>query len=117
MNSTMGFMDIIIMISGAYLIYVSVQMKRTGEISSSAIIGKGYDVKKAKDPKGFIDYMYMKSVIMGVLVILSGMLDYMNEMYWDLPYFGIIMCVVFLAIIVVYCKISMNAQKKYLSPK
>ncbi len=117
MNSTFGFMDIIIMVSGAYLVYVAVQMKRTGEITSSAIIGKGYDIKKAKDPKGFIDYMYLKSIVMGVLVILSGALDYMNEIYWNLPYFSLIMCGVFLVAIIIYCKISMDAQKKYLSPK
>ena len=52
MNTTFGFMDILIVFSGAYLVYAAVQMKRTGEITSSAIIGKGYDPKKAKDPKG-----------------------------------------------------------------
>lgn len=117
MNSTFGFMDIIIMICGAYLIYVSVQMKRTGEINSSAIIGKGYDVKKAKDPKGFIEYMYLKSIILGVLVILSGLCDYLNELYWSLPYMGLVNCGVFLIVIIIYCKISLDAQKKYLSPK
>ena len=117
MNSTFGFMDILIVFCGAYLVYASVQMKRTGEITSSAIIGKGYDPKKAKDPKGFIEYMYLKSIVMGVLVMVSGALDYMNDLYWNLPYFGIIMCVVFLIMIIIYCKISMDAQKKYLSPK
>lgn len=87
MNSTFGFMDLIIVVSGAYLIYAAVQMKRTGEIAGSVIIGKGYDVKKAKDPQGFIDYMYLKSILMGVCVILSGGLDYINLQYWDIPYF------------------------------
>ena len=111
MNTTFGFMDILIVFSGAYLVYAAVQMKRTGEITSSAIIGKG------NDPKGFIEYMYLKSVIMGVLVMLSGALDYMNDLYWNIPYFGIVMCGVFLVMIIIYCKISMDAQKKYLSPK
>ena len=117
MNSTFGFMDMLIMCSGAYLIYASVQMKRTGEITSSAIIGKGYDPKKAKDPQGFNDYMYLKSILMGVCVILSGILDYMNLQYWDIPYFTPVICGIFLLAIIIYCKISMDAQKKYLSPK
>ncbi len=54
---------------------------------------------------------------MGVLVMLSGALDYMNDLYWNIPYFGIVMCGVFLVMIIIYCKISMDAQKKYLSPK
>lgn len=117
MNGTFGFMDMLIMFSGVYLIYVSIQMKRTGEITSSAIIGKGYDPKKAKDPQGFIEYMYMKSILMGVCIILSGVLDYMNLQYWNIPYFTTGICGVFLLAIIIYCKISMDAQKKYLSPK
>lgn len=117
MSSTFGFMDILIILGGIYLIYVSVQMKRTGEISNSAIIGKGYDVKKAKDPQGFIEYMYMKSILLGVLITGSGILDYINELYWKLPYMGLIICGVFLVILIIYCKISLDAQKKYLSPK
>lgn len=117
MNSTFGFMDLIIVVSGAYLIYAAVQMKRTGEIAGSVIIGKGYDVKKAKDPQGFIDYMYLKSILMGVCVILSGGLDYINLQYWDIPYFTPVVCGVFLICIVIYCIISVKAQEKFLSPK
>lgn len=117
MNTSFGIFDIIIIISGVYLIYASINMKRTGEISGSAIVGKGYDVKKAKDPQGFIDYMYMKSIVLGVLVVISGAVDYLNEVYWDIPYLGLVICGIFLVIIIVYCKLSMDAQKKYLSPK
>lgn len=116
MGDAFGFMDILIMFSGAYLIYAAVQMKRTGEISS-AIVGKGCDLKKAKDPKGYIDYMYLKSIFMGVIVILSGGADYLNDKYWSIPNFNLIVCGVFLVIIIIYGKIAMDAQKKYLSPK
>lgn len=116
MSSTFGFMDILIALSGAYLIYVSIQMKRTGEISS-AIVGKGYDVKKAKDPKGFIEYMYVKSIVMGGVVMLSGGADYLNDRYWNIPNFSLIICGIFLVLIIVYSKILMGAQKKYLAPK
>lgn len=116
MGSTFGFMDILIALSGAYLVYVSIQMKRTGEISS-AIVGKGCDIKKAKDPKGFIEYMYLKSIIMGVIVMLSGGADYLNDRYWNIPNFSLYVCGIFLLIIIVYSKTLMNAQKKYLAPK
>ncbi|MDE6951809.1 MAG: hypothetical protein K2P64_12980 [Lachnospiraceae bacterium] len=116
MDSAFSFMDIIIMLGGVYLIYASVQMKRTGEISS-AIVGKGYDPKKAKDPKGFIEYMYLKSILMGVLVIASGVSNYLNDKYWNIPSFSLIVCGIFFALIVVYGKITVDAQKKYLAPK
>lgn len=116
MSNSFGFMDILIVLSGAYLIYSSVQMKRTGEVSS-AIVGNGYDLKKAKDPQGYIDYMYLKSIIMGVVVMAGGGLDYLNDAYWNIPNMNLIVCGVFLVIIVVYGKITMDAQKKYLAPK
>lgn len=116
MGDTFGFMDILIVISGAYLVFSSVQMKRTGEVSS-AIVGKGYDLKKAKDPQGYIEYMYLKSIILGVVVMAGGGLNYLNDAYWNIPNLNLIVCGVFFAIIVVYGKITMDAQKKYLTPK
>lgn len=116
MGSTFGFMDILIILSGAYLVYSSVQMKRTGEVSS-LIVGKGYDPKKAKDLKGYIEYMYLKSIIMGVVVMAGGGMNYLNDSYWNIPNFNLITCGVFLAIIVIYGKITIDAQKKYLAPK
>lgn len=116
MGGTFSFMDILIIFSGAYLVYSSVQMKRTGEISS-LIVGKGYDLKKAKDPKGYIEYMYVKSIVMGIIVMIGGGMNYLNDSYWNIPNFSLITCGVFLAAIIVYGKIIMAAQKKYLTPK
>lgn len=116
MDNTFRFMDILIILCGAYLVYSSVQMKRTGEVSS-AIVGKGYDLKKAKDLKGYIEYMYLKSVILGVIVMVSGAANYLNGKYWNIPNFDLVVCAVFLVIIIVYSKIAIDAQKKYLSPK
>ncbi len=116
MGGTFGFMDILIVLSGAYLIYSSVQMKRTGEIST-LIVGKRYDLKKAKDLNGFIEYMYLKSIIMGVVVMAGGGLNYLNDNYWNIPNLGLIVCVVFLAVLAIYGKITIDAQNKYLAPK
>lgn len=116
MGGTFGFMDILIVFCGAYLIYISVQMKRTGEINSS-IVGKRIDMKKAKDPQGYIDYMYLKTIIMGIIVMASGALNYLNDNYWDIPNFGVIASGVFFVVIIIYGKILVDAQKKFLEPK
>lgn len=116
MGDAFGFMDILIAICGVYLIYSSVRMKRTGEISS-AIVGKGYDPKKAKDPKGYINYMYPKSIFMGTIVILSGGVNYLNDRYWNVPNLNLVVCGVFLLVIIVFSKITIDAQKKFLAPK
>lgn len=116
MSGAFGFMDMLIVFSGAYLIYISVQMKRTGEINS-AIVGKKIDIKKAKDPGGFIEYMYLRSIIMGAVVMVSGGLNYLNDNYWNIPFFGPIVCGVFFVVIVKYAVILVKAQKKFLDPK
>ena len=116
MAGTFGFMDMLIVISGAYLIYISVRMKRTGEINS-AIVGKNIDTKKARDPEGYIAYMYLKSIVMGVIVMAGGGLNYLNDKYWNIPNLGLITCGVFLAVVIIYGKLIVNAQKKFLDPK
>lgn len=116
MDNTFRFMDILIILCGAYLIYSSAQMKRTGEVSS-AIVGKGYDLKKARDVKGYIEYMYFKSIVMGVVVMVSGAANYLNGKYLNIPNFDLVVCAVFLVIIIVYSKITIDAQKKYLAPR
>jgi len=117
MSNTFGVIDILIAAGGFYLIWSSVQMKRTGEIGSSAMVGKGYDLKKAKDPKGYIDYMYLKNIVVGILVILSSLFNYLNDAYWKISYFGAVICIALLAVIAVYCFFSVKAQKKFLSEK
>lgn len=116
MGEMFGFMDLLVAFCGVYLIYAAVQMKRTGEISST-LVGKGYDPKKARDPKGYIDYMYPKTIVMGVAVILSGGLNYVNDRYLDIPNFNLIICGVFLLMIIIFSKIMVDAQKKYLAPE
>lgn len=116
MAGTFGFMDLLIIFSGVYLIYIAVQMKRTGEINAS-IVGKGIDMKKARDPKGYIAYMYRKTIVMGAVVMVGGGLNYLNDSYWSIPNLGLIVCGLFLVVITLYGKFLMDAKKKFLEPE
>lgn len=116
MGSSFLFFDILIIGCGFYLMYVAYNMKKTGEINNTVIVGKNCDVSKAKDKQGFIDYMYMKSIIMGAIIAIGGAFDFVNEKYLNVPYLGLVGSVVFFILIVIYCKISSDAQKKYLEP-
>jgi len=107
--------DVLIFGCGIYLIYAALKMKKTGEIDSTAIVGKNCNLNKAKDKQGFIDYMYKKSIIMGILIMIGGAIDFVNEKYLQISYLGVVTSVVFFVFIVIYCKISMDAQKKFLS--
>lgn len=108
--------DIIIVLSGIYLIYNAIIMKKKGVINTT-LIGKGCDLKRAKDIPGFIKAMYLKSLILGIITVLVGGIDYGNEMFWNISYLGPISSFIFLILILVYGRFSLNAQKKYLSDK
>ncbi|MBE5852481.1 MAG: hypothetical protein E7299_05945 [Lachnospiraceae bacterium] len=116
MESSFLFLDILIIGCGLYLVYTAYKMKKTGEINNTVIVGKNCDISKAKDKQGFIDYMYKKSIIMGIIIALGGAFDYANEKYLNIPYMGLIGSIVFFVFIAIYCKITMDAQKKYLEP-
>jgi len=111
----LNIFDIIIILSGVYFIYIAENMRRTGTISTS-LIGKNYDVKKAQDLQGFIKFMYMKSILIGVATVICGVLDYGNEAFWKVRYLSLIVCLVYVILLFIYGKLSIDAQKKYLSP-
>ena len=112
-----AFIVFVIIVVGGCIIYASIQMKRTGDMSNSALVGKGFDVKKAVDPQGYIDYIYMKAIMIGVVSILGGVLDIVNEKYLHIPYLGIVSSVIIFLVLIAYCVVASKAQKKFLSPK
>lgn len=112
--NNLDFFDIIIILSGVYFIYVAVNMKRTGTVSSS-LVGKNFDAKKANDLPGFIEFMYMKSILIGIATVVCGVLDYCNEAFLHLRYFSLIVCLIYVVMLIVYGKLSIDAQKKYLT--
>ena len=90
MGSSFLFFDILIIGCGFYLMYVAYNMKKTGEINNTVIVGKNCDVSKAKDKQGFIDYMYMKSIIMGAIIAIGGAFDFVNEKLGNSVYFSLL---------------------------
>ena len=111
------FIDFVIIAVGRYIIDASIQMKRTEDISNSALVGKEKKKKKAVDPQGYIDYIYMKAIMIGVVSILGGVLDIVNEKYLHIPYLGIVSSVIIFLVLIAYCVVASKAQKKFLSPK
>lgn len=64
--------DLLIGASGVYLIYTALAMKRTGEIKAGVLVSKEMDVNRMKDKEGFINYMFGRVLLAGVLIVLSA---------------------------------------------
>ena len=110
-----NFLDVFIIIAGLYLVFSAIRMNMTREVST-VLISKGADLDKAFDKEGFIKAMYGKTVLIGFFSALVGVVDILNTQYFLIPYFNLVMCLVFFMIVMIYAKMNMDAQKKYLWP-
>lgn len=64
--------DLLIGAGGVYLIYTALAMKRTGEIKAGVLVSKEMDVNRMKDKEGFINYMFGRVLLAGVIIVLSA---------------------------------------------
>lgn len=69
--------DVIITILGAYVIFSAFQMKRKGEISS--FIVNPAEITRCKDKNGFINHIFSKTIIFGVICLVFGILAIIND--------------------------------------
>ena len=97
-GKSMDFMlifDLIITGLGLYLIYSSLKMKNTGQLST--IVVSQDDMARCKDKQGFIEAIAMKSVGFGVVALIYGILAILNDVYAVFgKYFNMIGAVVFI---------------------
>lgn len=108
----MIIIDAIIILLGVYMIYVSLHMKKIGEISSVLIAKE--ELTRCKDKKAFIEDMSPKLIlfasiisVVGVVGIIIDVLDYTG----GILNYGIL--VIFLIAFFVYTRQMRNARSKY----
>lgn len=108
-----GLINIIIIACGAYMVYGAFIMKTTGSVPAN-LVGKGVNLSTAKDVPGFIKKMFPITLIVGALTLLCGVGTAMG-LFGDNTYVQVTISLVFVVIVLVYGKILLDAQKKYLS--
>ncbi len=113
-SSIMGLMDGMIVLCGAYILYLSVVMIRSGQIRENALMLKDLNVKKCKDTAGFIRYMKAKQLLLGAFAVISGAIglaqDY-GKLHSPALYLGTI--VIFVACAVWYSVALKKAIKLF----
>ncbi len=112
-----GFVDVLFLGSGIYLIYTACIAKRNGTITANVMLDKSASEKNIKDKPGYIEYMYKRILIVGALIVLAGMINLVNDYYISsivLNWVGIIMI---LAAIILYVITYKNGQKQYMEIK
>ncbi len=69
--------NVVVALFGAYMIWSALQMKKSGRINSMVLAQE--ELKKVKDTKGFIEFLYWREMLFGALVLIVGVLGVLNE--------------------------------------
>lgn len=109
-----SIIDLLVVAAGIYLIYIAVQMKRTGEVRQNGLISKGIDLKKAPDSAGYVRVMAPWNFALGIGVVLCGAASMYAERTGGGGILTLAASGAALVLIIVFGVVSMRAQKKYL---
>lgn len=71
-NSLYGLMDAIFVACGIYVIYLYLNMKKSGTITQSPLLPKDLDVKKCKDIAGYIQFIGSRQLAFGIIALAGG---------------------------------------------
>lgn len=104
--------NILIMACGIYMIYWAVQMKSTQKIPVM-LVGKGFPIDRAKDPKGFIRFTFPYTMLTGILLLAVGLVEAL-EVLALYPVASTLLSFFLVVVIIGYGMILMRAQRKYL---
>lgn len=106
--------DYLIILSGLYLVYTAVNMKQSGEVKSGVIVSKDVDVNRIRDKEGFINYMYGRVLVIGVLAIAVGGLGVLStRLNWP-GYLSLLATGGYLIVIICFAVASAKARKKFI---
>lgn len=109
-----SFIDFLCIIGGGYLIYAGIVMKTQGKIVSNVVMNKGADESALRDKDGFINYLYLKLIICGAIVMLAGVANFVNDLMWQSAIVSTALNCAFAVAIIVYAVFINKALKKFL---
>ena len=87
--------NVVVALFGAYMIWSALQMKKSGKINSMVLAQE--ELKKVKDTKGFIEFLYWREMLFGALVLIVGVLGVLNETVMPIGKASILEVIIFLA--------------------
>ncbi len=108
-----GIIDLLFLVSGVYLIGTALAAKAQGTISANVMLNKSFTEKDINDRAGFIEYLYKRILLSGVLIVLASIVHLANDYYFAssaLTWLGSGMILLALVIYVVSYK---KCQKMY----
>ena len=107
------FIDILCILCGAYLVYAAIVMKTQGRIINNVLLKKGMDENSLKDKEGFIRFLFAKVLQVGILVIIGGIINWVNTYLSGPKVVTTITCCVFAVAVIGYGIVTNIAMRKF----
>ena len=104
--------DAVVALFGAYMIGSALHMKKSGRINSMVLAQE--ELKKVKDTKGFIEFLYWREMLFGALVLIVGFLGVLNETVMPIGKASILEVIIFLAAFIWLQNSYAKAREKFL---
>ncbi len=115
---SLNVFDLLVVVCGLYMAYCAVMMKTKGRINSGVVMSRSLDESQLKDREGFINFLWWKLLIVGLLVSASGIFNMIYTRYASeaetYVLIQIIVNSIFFVLLIVYGLIVVRAQKKYM---
>lgn len=109
-----GIIDFLFLASGAYLIGTALMAKRQGNVAENVMLGKNMTEKDIEDKAGFIDYMYKRILLSGVLILVAALIHLANDYYFKKTLLSWIGIAGIIGALAVYINAYKNGQRRYM---
>ncbi len=112
----MTMIDLLILGIGIYTIYTAIMMKKSQDLKKGWLIGNDVNMRKVRDAKGYIEYIFGKTVFVGGMTVLYGLVGIVTSyVTLSLPIDPeIVMTAVYFVVLVWFVWISVRARDTYL---
>ncbi len=112
-SSVFGFMDFLIIIAGAYVVYAWYLLKFKGEIKEGVLVPQGW-ARRCKDLDGYRDFISTKLLVLAGAAFISGGIclysDYVKKVSMYV-YLGV--TAAFFLVLVWFIVVTKKAQKLF----
>ena len=113
-GTAFGLMDVLILASGAYILYAWYLLAFKNEAKEGVIIPKDVNIKKCRDFEAFKRYLAPRTLVFGLAAVASGGIGLYQDYVRPIP--SVIYWVlyrVFFAAVVWYILAAKKAMKEY----
>lgn len=112
-----GMIDVLFLVSGIYLILTAISAKKRGAITANVMLSKDLSERDIKDKIGFIEYMYKRILLAGVMIIIAAVIHFVNDYFIHSVYLTWSGIVVILLAIGIYSVAFTRGRKLYIIQK